>query len=341
MTEFTREMRLAATPARCLEWEPYSYWRLAPFAGKYVSIDARGLRKTWTPPPTDDDAKRLRVFFLGASVMWGHGARDDFTIPSLTTKRLSEEGFAVEPTNFGQLGFVSTQTAIELQRQLQGGQIPDVVVVLDGLNDMAAAYLTGVAGDSLFESERRREFRMSNRPALGLIRHALSNTALGRAFRHQPPPGSLEYASGERPSREQMAIETLNVWLANIRTIEALRKAYGFAAIYSCQPTVFLKTQPSTFEAGVQRNNDKLREMYEPYYRLAQQFFQQVASGQIADAPHLVYLPDAFNSPDWAGKTAFLDHFHLTEAGNATVAERFAIEMAPILTVRGVAAQHD
>ncbi len=66
-----RELRLLED-----RWQPYVYFRQKPFAGRTITIDADGLRRTWTPPPSGDRAGKLfRVLMLGGSTLWGYGAR--------------------------------------------------------------------------------------------------------------------------------------------------------------------------------------------------------------------------------------------------------------------------
>lgn len=335
--DFTREMQEAATPARHLAWEPFSYWRLSPFEGKYVSIDERGLRKTWAPPAQAGSARPVKLFFFGASVMWGQGARDAFTIPSLVARRLSEQGVAVEPTSFAQLGFVSTQSVIELLRQLQRGNVPDAIVVMDGFNDMAATYINMAVGESIFEAERRREFRLTQRPALSLVRYALSNTALGRLGRPDQSADGLQMVAGKRPSKSQMAQQSIVAWQANLRAIEGLSRSYGFAVVYGWQPTLFTKQKPSPQEQAALENTEKLQQLYAPFYALARQIFANSPHKQDAAAPHLIYLGELFNTPTWDEQTAFADRFHLTEKANAAVADRFVAELQPIFAQRHLA----
>ena len=57
---------------------------------------------------------------LGGSSLWGFGARDDQTIPSLLARRLHDRGVQVEVKNLSDLGYVSTQEVIGLLRELQG-----------------------------------------------------------------------------------------------------------------------------------------------------------------------------------------------------------------------------
>ena len=76
-------------------WRPYVYFRQKPFSGETISIDQDGLRLTWEPPPAPVDrgsARAVKVLMLGGSSLWGFGARNDRTIPSLVARKLHEAG---------------------------------------------------------------------------------------------------------------------------------------------------------------------------------------------------------------------------------------------------------
>lgn len=147
-------------------WHPYVYWRSAPYRGRYINVSQNGLRATWNPPPRDgaDDPPPVRVFTFGGSTMWGSGARDDHTIASYLSKLLYEKGYRAEVTNYGQIGYVSTQEAIALLRRIQRGDVPDIVLFYDGINDVFSSHQNGAAGVSRNEANRRAEFNLSRRP---------------------------------------------------------------------------------------------------------------------------------------------------------------------------------
>ena len=84
-------------------WQPYVYFRPKPFQGKTITIGADGLRATWQPHrsigESDAAQKPVKLLMLGGSSLWGFGARDDQTIPSLLARRLHERGVQVELRN--------------------------------------------------------------------------------------------------------------------------------------------------------------------------------------------------------------------------------------------------
>src|SRR5262245_41401574 len=85
------------------QWHPYVYFRQRPFRGETINIDQDGLRAIWQPPSAKDGVEEsnppLKILMLGGSSLWGFGARDDYTIPSLIAHGLHEIGVAVEVRN--------------------------------------------------------------------------------------------------------------------------------------------------------------------------------------------------------------------------------------------------
>jgi hypothetical protein len=124
-----------------IRWRSYVYRRRKPFHGKYINVDTAGLRITPAPtPPAPASTRPLTVFMFGGSTLWGTGARDAFAIPALVAGELRHAGLNVEVTNFGESGYVSTQSLVALLLELRAGRRPDVVVFYDGVNDTFSAY---------------------------------------------------------------------------------------------------------------------------------------------------------------------------------------------------------
>ncbi len=146
-------------------WQPYVYFRQKPFRGETIAVGADGMRATWQPAPESRDSsgtghRKLNLLLLGGSSLWGFGARDDQSIPSLVAKMLYDRGSRAELKNSAEIGYVSTQEVVALLRELQAGYRPDVVIFYDGVNDTTSALLEGGAGLSTNEKNRRAEFNL-------------------------------------------------------------------------------------------------------------------------------------------------------------------------------------
>ncbi len=86
-------------------------------------------------PTVPAGTEPLRVAFMGGSVMFGVGQRDDHTIPSEFARIAEENGVPVEVHNYGFPAWVAWQEHQYLERLLASGEQYDLVIFLDGFNE--------------------------------------------------------------------------------------------------------------------------------------------------------------------------------------------------------------
>ncbi len=318
--EYHRELRSALR----YQWRSYVYWRARPYHSDYLKIDREGLRRTWNASPSPSP-RQLRIFMFGGSTMWGYGARDEFTIPSLVSKKLASR-LTPAPwvVNFGEAGYVSTQGLIALMLELRRGNVPDVAVFYDGVNDAWAAFQSGVAGSPQNELNRIIEF--NSRDRLNLRGGLLEKLATYRFIRGVL--GSFRSSAGASPSRRfldpRLASDVVDVYLENVRMANALAREYGFRAVFFWQPTIYSKKVLSAEEqrgrlgAARRRGGPAFAEEYRAFNAAFQQRMKTSSVQGVYD------LSDVFeNDP----RTIFIDRFHISEVGNEKVTEA----IAPIL----------
>ncbi len=167
-----------------MKWHPYVYFVMAAMKSPYINIDEQGIRATWNAPDPGRRPWPLRVFVFGGSTMFGDNARDDYTIASLLAKRLAAQARPpVVVSNFGQEGYNNTQEALLLAEQLRQGNIPDVVIFYDGINEAATAFENRTPGWTFDETARGREFNLLNQEfrlrLSGLAAYSLARFSYG------------------------------------------------------------------------------------------------------------------------------------------------------------------
>jgi lysophospholipase L1-like esterase len=296
------------------EWHSYIYWRHAPFQGKYINIDQNGIRYTWNksafPSPN-----QVKVFVFGGSALWGTGVRDEYTIPSLISKKLNSQNQEVWVKNFGEEGYVSTQEVIALMLELQKGDVPDVVVFYDGANDVFSAFQQGVAGIPQNEYNRAAEFNQLN--WRGEIVEKLALYRLVKTLvetRHGPA----------RTESADLELENavLDKYVANMQIVEALAQDYGFSVLFYWQPVIYNKRILSTWE-----------KLQLDVYGEARFFGQadRVLKDRAVYRDHSSFndLADAFGDQ---GDTVFIDLFHISEAGNDRVSNLMLQTLVPVVS---------
>ena len=308
-------------------WQPYVYYRPRPFQGSTINVDSDGLRTTWQPPVVGDDRsqrERVKILMLGGSSLWGFGARDNQTIPSLVARSLHERGWRVELRNLSQIGYVSTQELIGLIRELQAGYRPDVVIFYDGVNDAASAFLEREAGLTTNESNRRGEFNLLQSPArlaasffAKLIKDS-GSYRFAQSLRRRFDGGTAPARAG--PADDivaRLAGDVAERYTANIQIIETLGRGYGFRPLFFWQPIVFTKQALVSLE---------LEETHR--YAWTERMFRAVY-GKIQASPDLKTNPafhDLSGIFDDSKGLVFIDYCHTTESANELIADHHGRE---------------
>ncbi len=319
------------------QWHPYIYWRGQPVKGEFVNIDERGLRQTRNKSNTEIDAPRkIKIFMFGGSTMWGTGARDGYTIPShLATLLTKTNGLAVEVTNFGQGGYVSTQEHIALLRELQSGNIPDLVIFYDGVNDVLSAIQMHRAGQPNNEINRFREFNLLYEFRKGDLYRAaalrfindLATMRILRAIYRKLAPSRLPQDVVSKLNSELMN-DVLQQYIFNLERINALGKEFGFQVLFYWQPIVFTKDTLSLYEKAEAQNtveNYHFTGFYLETYKTVRN------SSQLANMANFHNISDIF---DRHSETIFIDFCHVVEDGNKIIAERMAEEVSSVLKIK-------
>ena len=327
--EFRRAVRV--------DWKPYVGWWQRPFRGAYVTLDGRGLRPT--PGEKTADGEAIRILCFGGSTMMGMGARDDQTIPAVLARRLTERGHRVSITNYGQLGHNSTQEVITLQQLLKSGERLDIALFYDGINEMACAEQTGRADGLFNEARRRAEFnllhpdRRRDLIAAALIGAAPRTLRRLRGLTGLPLRGPLpmEEADLLQVDLAELARDVIAAYLANMRLVRVLAGEYGFRPIFFWQPAITTKK----FKTADERrwiydytSDPERRRLL--YLAIIDEFRRRP---EVVETPDLIDLSTLFN--DWTA-SVYIDLYHLSEAGNAAVAEA----MLPAVAQAASASRH-
>ncbi|MGE4101429.1 MAG: hypothetical protein AB7E74_05655 [Pirellulales bacterium] len=379
--QFVAERGDTEFSSSAVRWEPFAYWRSAEHRGRYFNVDANGLRRTIhaadaSSAATDATVSQTtsttpgqrpwRVFMFGGSALWGDSVRDDHTLPSLLAQSLGNEGYQVEVTNFGQLGYVSTQEWIALALELRRGNVPDVVVFYDGANDVGAAAVNPRPGLTINETNRAAEFNLLNDASWGrLLKSCAYNTAIGRLVRGARGPEWAErqregmvlrneeriaqHAADvpanstaeqrrqfDRDARDlEIGREAVAVYRANQRLVQALQQAAGFEALFYWQPMVFDRQQPSAEEQTIIDASEKLHRLWKAAMLTWNDIHESEAQAEAASPwPETIMLGDVFDSPEVAGQSMFFDLVHPSEAANAVVAQRMLPQLRQALDRR-------
>jgi lysophospholipase L1-like esterase len=316
-------------------WQPYVYFRQKPFRGETITIDNDGVRSTWqsSRQPGDRGERGLvKILTLGGSSLWGWGARDDQTIPSLLARSLHAKGWRVELKNLAEVGYVSTQEVIALTKELQAGYRPDIVLFYDGVNDTASALLEGEPGVTTNEINRRHEFNLLQSPA---------RMAAGLTVKLVKDSGSYRFAQmvrrrlGGASESAQVASGTFKVpdvpegvvehFEANVTLVQSLAKSFGFRPLFFWQPTVFTKRAL----VPVEREEAQKFAWAEPFMNHVYDCMK--SSSRLKSDAEFRDLSAIFDDTEGL---VFIDYCHTTEAANARIASAMTERVLELLSGR-------
>ena len=220
-----------------LEWAPYEHWVMKPnLRGRFFRTNALGLRgpEIETPKPEG----RFRIIVMGGSAAWGYGCTaDESTVPGQLKRFLQERrpDLDVDVINAGQIGFVSGQELVFFHRLIKPLD-PDLVILFDGYNDVAADFQNAMSGWPQNAVLLRSRYEASWTPwpsrldLTGFLRKSrLLDEGLRSFTRQRPQPQVAAIKS----------IETARNYVRNARAISRLATATPiFVALQPTIPTI-------------------------------------------------------------------------------------------------------
>lgn len=302
------------------EYYPYLGYRRVPnYHGDYINLDDQSIRKTLNPC-LDQTKAKIKIFAMGGSTMWGTGARDHGTIPSFISALLCKEGFNVEVTNFGESGYTNSQEMIRLLLELRKGNIPNVVVFYDGINDVFASFQEGGApGWPLNVAKRKKEFNSSNKTVIKKktlqLKDILPNTT---KLLSDPADSSVStnliVDRVWAKSGKNLADETVSVYKNNFAIVNALGKSFQFQSLWYWQPSICNKDHIT--------QNEKLMLEGRKRFDLNKLCdFYRAVSNQATKIDGVIDLTGIFKH--YKG-SLYMDWMHVSEEGNLIIAQRMA-----------------
>jgi hypothetical protein len=316
------------------EYTPYTLWHRRSYSTETINIDG-DIRLT---TPNDCTSDSLTVFAFGGSTMWGSGAPDWATIPSYLQPLLSDQmSQPICISNFGQPSWITNQNLIQLVKQLQQGNIPDMVIFYDGYNDTRLAFSLGIAGlhyqyDSFESIFRRATTKQADTG--DLLREFLSNTQtykfLSRfTVNQQVVVEDFEFDPDFEPYTDdemmRLSSDVVGNYLKVYDVVQALGRSYGFDVYFFWQPQAVTSTKE--LNAEEQERLDNAKTFYHPQLFEFISRVDQEVSIIAGEYPNLFDISDVF---DDVGQDQFvwLDLVHVTYIGNEFIADRMMDELS-------------
>ncbi len=328
----------AETPPRpedALErYVQYVEFREGEYASPDLNIDRERRRRVPGSCERDD---AFTVMAFGGSTMFGAGVADWHTIPAYLAASLNRQDRCVKVVNYGAGWWQSSQGVIQLLEVLKHRDRPDLVVFYDGVNDVNAVAWGGVPGGiapdvaesfrKVFDPDPEGPFDARLPSWRHFARHSLIVRTLADRFlspqhneQHKDLTNDYAVPDVDMPT---LATSLADIYAANVRTVNALAKEYGFTVHFFLQPVLMVPGKPRTAaeEASVrERGNERPSDI--AMFNRGYQAFK--AHPYLRSVPNYHDISDVFD-----GMTAelYLDSEHLQPEGNRIAAERIARDL--------------
>lgn len=215
-------------------FEPFVQFRPKARNGRFVHVREEGFRETrpGQPWPPDRTAQHV-LFFFGGSTSFGSNVPDGSTIPARLGEELRAKGCAVDVYNFGRPDYFSTQERILFEQLTNAGQVPDVALFFDGLNDFVHYDGRPSFTDALSDLMERERAPGALGPATVMFRQL----PLSRAIATLSRKFSAEDDAPEVPYDDSRSIDqVIRRWTENVRELRAIANEYGVELLTVVQP---------------------------------------------------------------------------------------------------------
>ncbi|MHC1788084.1 SGNH/GDSL hydrolase family protein [Solidesulfovibrio sp.] len=269
----------------------------------------------------------FRILCLGGSTTYGVGADKSNSYPAQLEDLLHRVyggcGLRFEVLNLGVMGYHSWHSRIRFEAELAGLR-PDLVVVMDAVNDLVAS--TVVDDSPAFVEEKERLLRLTNalgggsllsRLNAGLSEHSALYRLLGIAAHKFGSVGAV--AAGDGPAAMRRRIESFG-YRDNMRELAAKARTAGADCAIIDYPWLAAPQLAQTAP-------DVVRHATTDLYLFGRSYFPET-NAQLAreTGAAVIDAQPAFDAavaarPDKAGEFYF-DEIHLTKYGNQLLARQ-------------------
>jgi hypothetical protein len=270
-------------------YEPWVGFAFRDFRSKYVNVTGH-IRKS-IPDLSDSLAKQpFRVFFLGGSTIYGFHVTDAETIPSAFVRAYRQKypgGRPIQVINLAMPGYYSYQELILLADKLFHDDRPDMVIMLDGLNDCYQA-TTSYNREPLYT------------PGIGELANPGAEDNLLRLMNSWKMPSGMSEDSACKMIYQR--------YIGNIRHARLLTAAYSIP--------LFCFWQPVPYYNYPNRRNDPVAQQAD-----AEQFgkIYPLVKSAAGEIPYLFYLGDMLQEEKGL---PFIDQVHYSPGFNQAIAEK-------------------
>lgn len=288
--------------ANSFEFDPWLQFRNTDITSKYVNT--KGFVRKSIPSFVPKGTDTLRIWFFGGSTMWGFNVTDEETIPSKfaqlyhTTDRYKK---SLEVVNYGVRAYICFQEMKLLQDRLLYEQSPDLVIFLDGLNEVVS-FPTPLHREPLYTGFMREYFKGTYPLARG--------KNIDDSIKHY-------YNKDHKRPVTEIAEILFNNYTLTTDAVNQTAKAYAFDALFVWQPVPYYHY--------TNQKNDPIcdKDSFTAYNLL-----NPAIETKFKKMNNSLYLADML---DGSIALPFIDRVHYSPAMNESIAQKLIQKLDSLL----------
>lgn len=277
------------------EYTPWVDFKMIDYSGKYINTN-QFVRKS-VPDKYINTSKPtpVKVYLFGGSTMFGFNVMDKETIPSSLAEMYAakcEDCPSLEVYNYGILSYYSYNELMLLTQLLFTNHEPDVVIFLDGLNDL---FITKAASRQIpwYYFRLKENTRNEKDSTLSLF----------------------QLDKNETP--ERAARDVAGKFVSNVNHVRELCKTYGVIPLFFIQPNPYYNYTNKTNDPIVDSSSNLL---IEAGYKLLEK--------ECDSMKNMYFLGNMLESEKGL---PFIDQFHYSPYMNKRIAEAIYERLVPVL----------
>ncbi len=207
-------------------YEPYVQFKERPFRGTFMNADPRGFRSIDGQEKWPIDRDCFNIFVFGGSTAFGAAIADNETIAGYLKQLLRETSDKkVAVYNFGRCSYMSTQERVLLEQLIMSGNIPNLAIFIDGLNDFA--HHNGVPA---FTKDLTKFMNEGEKPAYKKLIEALPVTKFFLG-------SSASKSEKQEADSSKIVSDAISRYKTNKKLIEAISREFNIKTLFVWQPT--------------------------------------------------------------------------------------------------------
>jgi lysophospholipase L1-like esterase len=288
--------------ANAFEFDPWLQFRNRDIASKYVNV-VEFIRKS-IPDIVHQSTDTFCIWFFGGSTMWGFNVADEETIPSKFAQLYKEARKyhkTLQVVNYGIRSYTSFQEMKLLQDRLLYEPSPDLVIFLDGLNDVVSSS-TSLYREPLYTPYMREYFR-GNFP---MARGKNINDFIEKHYTK-----NLFHTLGDTASA------IFRNYSLTLNAINQTAKSYDFKSLFVWQPVPY-------YNYPNQKNDPACDKNQFPVYTL----LNPLIKSMYKELDNTLYLADML---DGLIQFPFIDRVHYAPAMNEAIADKLLLKIDSLL----------